>query len=274
MRSSGVLKTYCKAIVNSTVPRLDERCPPVFDTESSTKARSSSANGFNWVRGSCRRSAGLFIVLSMLGCSPLICYCEEAVAASRTVLLMPRHSSYTSLCILLSLCCLLCLALHDQIGQLMQAARLVAKLLQRLMRIAAQFFCQCLRFAQTKDRHVGRLVVSGILAGSLAERGGVRRRIKNIVDHLKRQTDSAGVGFQRCGFRRRQQLAAVGPEQNRCTQQRSRFEPVHLFQFRQRQSHTDAGQIDGLTTAHACRAGSLGQQMHHLQLTCGLLFVN
>src|SRR5450830_785246 len=131
------------------------------------------------------------------GCSPLICYCEEAVAASRTVLLMPRHSSYTSLCILLSLCCLLCLALHDQIGQLMQAARLVAKLLQRLMRIAAQFFCQCLRFTQTKDRHVGRLVVSGILAGSLAERGGVRRRIKNIVDHLKRQADSAGVGFQR-----------------------------------------------------------------------------
>src|SRR6476661_486422 len=51
-------------MVSSTVPRFDERCPPVFDTDSSTYARSSSASCCSWRRSSERSCAGSSIVFS------------------------------------------------------------------------------------------------------------------------------------------------------------------------------------------------------------------
>src|SRR5260363_247576 len=50
--------------VSSTVPKLDDKCPPVRETLSSTKARSSSASCLSARRSSERSAAGSSIVLS------------------------------------------------------------------------------------------------------------------------------------------------------------------------------------------------------------------
>lgn len=50
--SSGVSKTWCKATVKSTTPKLELKWPPVFATEYTISALSSAAN--------CSRSCFLF----------------------------------------------------------------------------------------------------------------------------------------------------------------------------------------------------------------------
>ena len=51
-------------MVNSTVPRLDERCPPVADTDSTKKLRNSPASFGSALRSSMRNSEGKLIVSS------------------------------------------------------------------------------------------------------------------------------------------------------------------------------------------------------------------
>ena len=43
--------------------------------------------------------------------------------------------------------------------------------------------------AQAQQRHVGRLVVGGVLAGGLAQRRGVALDVEDVVDHLEREAD-------------------------------------------------------------------------------------
>src|SRR6266404_2320427 len=52
-RSRGVVKTRCKAMVNSTTPRLGPRCPPVCDNTLTSSSRTSWAS----CGRSCSRSA-------------------------------------------------------------------------------------------------------------------------------------------------------------------------------------------------------------------------
>src|SRR3981081_913971 len=52
-RSRGVVKTRCKAMVNSTTPRLGPRCPPVCDNTLTSSSRTSCAS----CGRSCSRSA-------------------------------------------------------------------------------------------------------------------------------------------------------------------------------------------------------------------------
>lgn len=42
--SSGVLKTWCRATVNSTTPKLELRCPPELETVCTMSALSSAAS--------------------------------------------------------------------------------------------------------------------------------------------------------------------------------------------------------------------------------------
>jgi hypothetical protein len=50
--SSGALKTWWRATVSSTTPRLDPRCPPVLETEKIVSDRNSSASWFNCCKAS------------------------------------------------------------------------------------------------------------------------------------------------------------------------------------------------------------------------------
>src|SRR5690349_18285039 len=61
MRSRGVSNTWCSAIVSSTVPRFDERWPPVLETLCSTNSRSCPASTLRSARERRRTSAGLLI---------------------------------------------------------------------------------------------------------------------------------------------------------------------------------------------------------------------
>src|SRR6476620_4086265 len=106
-------------MVSSTVPRLDDRWPPVRDTESSRKARNSSARGFSWLRFRRRRSLGASIFLS------------------RSIL---------------------CFPLHDQVGKFAQPLCVVSEREQRPVRVLPQFLRQRTRRLQAKDGHVGRLL--------------------------------------------------------------------------------------------------------------------
>src|SRR5258706_15871105 len=79
MRSWGVRKTKCSAPVSSTVPRLDERCPPVAETDSTMNARSSVASWFSERRSRARTCAGSSMV-SRRGKADMDRYYRSAVA--------------------------------------------------------------------------------------------------------------------------------------------------------------------------------------------------
>src|SRR5574343_2034541 len=51
-------------MVSSTVPRLDDRWPPVWATDSTRNVRNSAASAGIWLRSSWRRSAGDWMVSS------------------------------------------------------------------------------------------------------------------------------------------------------------------------------------------------------------------
>src|SRR6478735_2889812 len=107
-------------MVSSTVPRLDDRWPPVRETESSRKARNSSASGFSWLRLRRRRSLGASIFLS------------------RSIL---------------------CFPLHDQVGKLAQPSCVVSEREQRPVGVLPQFLRQRTRLPEAEDGHVGGLLV-------------------------------------------------------------------------------------------------------------------
>src|SRR4051812_45860766 len=130
---------------SSTVPRLELRCPPVLETLSSRNARSSSASAFSCVRGSLRSSAG-----SWMG-------------SSRDI--------WGSI-----------VAVHDHDGECLQRrGGAQPASIERLQGLIEQFARKGARTLQAQHRNVSGFVVVGVLAGRLAERGGIGRHIEDVI---------------------------------------------------------------------------------------------
>src|SRR5512139_3840087 len=111
-------------MVSSTVPRLDDRWPPVFETESIRKARSSVASCGKCLRSRRRRSAGLLMVSS-------------------------RGSLATSV--------ISELPVADEVGQLVQARRALAEDGQGIAGIGAQLVGVGAGVVEAEQADIGRL---------------------------------------------------------------------------------------------------------------------
>src|SRR5690606_1776617 len=153
-------------MLSSTVPRLDDRWPPVFDTDSMRKARNSSASAGSSLRSSLRRSAGESM-RSSRGYGDMV----SAVFRSER-------------------------AMNDEVGELAQPCGRVAERCQRFVRLMQQAVGERARFAHAQQGDVGRLVVLGILAGGLAQCGSVGLRVEEVVDDLEQQADELAVAVQ------------------------------------------------------------------------------
>src|SRR5487761_2249683 len=172
-------------IVSSTVPRLDERWPPVWLTESIMKARSSSASCASWRRSRARNSAGLLIVFSSsyIAGSDSCLPCGSC-ACSLFTLNFAKKISYLEP------------AQHDEIGELAQARSRCAERRQRRMRLGTQFLGQGARTRQPQYADISRLRLRGVLAGRFSQGGGAGGAIEHVVHHLERQTHRLGIAFQ------------------------------------------------------------------------------
>src|SRR5438093_6376420 len=139
-------------MVGSTVPRLDDKWPPVLATLSSTKARSSCATCGSCARVRRRRSAGL----AMAGSSGAAAVLGMSVLA---------------------------VAFDDLVGQQAQARGAVqAAARQRGMRLVAQLGGVAACGLEAEHGDVGRFVGVLVLAGSLAQRLGQARHVEDVVD--------------------------------------------------------------------------------------------
>src|SRR5664279_5232063 len=164
-------------MVSSTVPRFDERWPPVCETLCTTYSRNSPASCFSSRRESLRRSAG------------------EAMEASS----LPGMSA---------------VPVDDTIGERVQALHVVeAARLERDARRMPQGVGALPRRLEAEDADVGRLVGIEILAGGLAEGRRCLRHVEDVIDDLERQADRLAVARQRLPLQRRG-LAASGAHQH------------------------------------------------------------
>src|SRR3954471_14229413 len=140
-------------MVSSTVPRFDEKWPPVCDTVWTTNSRSSVASAFSSRRDSRRTSAGVWIVSSSL------------VMVSRV-------------------------AGDDAVGELAQLLGVGdGAAVERGVGGAAERFRVGVGGVEAEDGDVGRLVVLVVLAGGLAERRRRLRDVEDVVDDLEREAD-------------------------------------------------------------------------------------
>src|SRR5699024_8007137 len=99
------------------------------------------------------------------------------------------------------------------------------------------------------------LEIGSILACGLSERGCVGRYIENIINHLKGQSDRAGVAFQalacrRPGARHNAAEQDTGFEQSTC------FHAMHLLKLFRIEVAADTGTINGLAADHAFTSDS------------------
>src|SRR6266704_2842185 len=143
-------------MVSSPVPRLEERCPPVWLTDSRTKVRSSSARRRNPGRSSLRSAAGSLMVFSSS-------YAPGSYSADPAADPLPGRSACP-----IALMSAHYPSIHQNFRSTMKSAS-----------------SERLRAPEPEHRDVGRLVVRRVLAGGLAER---RRRgllVEHVVDHLE-----------------------------------------------------------------------------------------
>src|SRR4051812_33326164 len=176
-------------MVSSTVPRLDERWPPVFDTDSSTKARSSSASCCSWRRSSERSCAGSSIFFSssyIAGSYGL----AAAPLAGRLPVRVAMNLEFSQ---------------NHEVRERRKAPGARAEAFERGLGVGPQFLGELPRAASAQERNVGGFPLPGILAGGLAERGGACLGVQKIVDHLEGEGPRLGVAGQAGppGFRQR-----------------------------------------------------------------------
>src|SRR5690606_35414949 len=143
-------------MVSSTVPRLELRWPPVRETLSSTKPRSSLASAGNCWRVSCRRSAG------------------DSMEDSRELMVWASVVSVRTAA--------------DPVGQAVQESwRWQAAAVEGAVSPPDHLVRVGLRGIQTHQGHIGGLVGGGVLAGGLAQGLGIGGDVEHVVHHLKGQ---------------------------------------------------------------------------------------
>ena len=141
--------------------------------------------------------------------------------------------------------------LNDHIGQCSQCAlRWQATGMQGGVGLLAQISGVGLRLLQPHQRHIGRLIVRSVFAGSFAQCGRVSSDVQNIVHYLKRQSERRAIRLQR-RQRRCIGLTASRAHHHAALQQSASFEAVHLAQLRLVQRQPDTGQVNRLTAGHA-----------------------
>src|SRR3979490_1707867 len=165
-------------MVSSTVPRLEDRWPPVWLTDSRMKVRSSSAGCCSPLRSRARSAAGSSMVFSSSyadgsysvewasepfpGRSALpIALIEANYPANRRACPTPRRPFPQ-----------LELAQHDEIGQFGEPSCAAAQCREGGRARVAHSLRERLGAHETERRDVGGLVVRRVLADGLAERRG------------------------------------------------------------------------------------------------------
>src|SRR6185369_4934699 len=204
-------------MVSSTVPRLEDRCPPVWLTECSTKVRSSSASCLSWRRSSLRRSAGSLMVFSNsymgLGWIEAWAWLSSLPArnsspgkspppgksAVPSALLMRREGAARPGWLRFDGSSKF--PVNDEVRELGQARSPAAKRRQGIHGPAAQLAGEFLGAADAHDAHVSRLVLRRVLAGGLAQAGGGRLVVEDVVHHLEGEADGPGVAVKALQFR-------------------------------------------------------------------------
>src|SRR2546423_7908152 len=165
-------------MVSSTVPRLEDRWPPVWLTDSRMNVRSSSASRRSARRSRARSAAGSSIVFSSS-------YAAGSYSVDPVSGLLPGRSALPMALMKANypanrenLSCAnatflqLELAQHDEIGQLGEPSGAAVQPRKRGLRLLAQFLGERPRARGSERRDVGRLVVRRGLADRLAERRG------------------------------------------------------------------------------------------------------
>src|SRR5216117_1579431 len=186
-------------MVSSTVPRLEDRWPPVWLTDSRMKVRSSSASRRSPRRSRARRAAGSSIVFSSS-------YAAGSYSLDPVSGLLPGRSAFPIALIRANypanwkslseanwVSPQLEFAQHDEIGKLGEPSGAALQVRQRGLRLFAQFLGEPSRACEPERRDVGRLVVRRVLAYGLAERRGRGLLVQNVVDHLKSEADAFRV---------------------------------------------------------------------------------
>src|SRR5574343_81360 len=168
-------------MVSSMLPRLEAKWPPVLLTELTRKSRSSRASCGSLLRSRVLRSAGLCMVSSSVVMILLLLWSERAG--------------------------------HDVVGQLFQAVGTVAKRRQRGQRVVVQVAGKLFGLAQAHQAYISRLVVGRILAGGLAQRGGIGFAVQHVVHHLEGQAHALGKVVEAVLFGVAHRLAAVSAQQ-------------------------------------------------------------
>src|SRR6266851_8401583 len=201
-------------MVSSTVPRLEDRWPPVWLTDSRMKVRSSSASRCSPRRSRARNAAGSSMVLSssyaagsysadpasepFLGRSALpMALIEANYPANRRA--CPTRTPFPQLE----------LAQHDEIGQLGEPSCTAAQFRKGGQRLLAQFAGERLGAREPERRDVGRLVVRRVLADGLAECRGRGILVEHVVDDLISEPDAFRVVIEARKLSRRERVRAA-----------------------------------------------------------------
>src|SRR5260221_1894375 len=125
-------------MVSSTVPRLEEKCPPVADTDSTMNSRNSAASACRSRRSSLRRSAGSLMVSSNGNFEVLILGVPSFKGASVQI----AGSMF---------------AFDDKFGQLPQTVGPDVERLQGIERVGQQIVRKLLGRTEAQDRKSTRL---------------------------------------------------------------------------------------------------------------------
>ena len=105
--------------------------------------------------------------------------------------------------------------MHNKIGQLSEPFGFVAKFKQRGQGVVMQVFRQFARVLKSENADIGRLVLLGILACSLAQRGRAGFHVKNVIHHLKCESDTLGIVIDRIQLRGVQPASGMRAQSDR-----------------------------------------------------------
>src|SRR5579862_9943232 len=189
-------------MVSSTVPRLEDRCPPVAETECTMNARSSPASP-----GSCRRSR------------------RRSSAGS---LMDSRRGKLAIECTILAP------AVDDEVRDLAQAFGAGTEALDGPERVAQQFLGETPRLGEPHERRVRGLAGCLVLARGLAERAGVAFLIEDVVDHLESEAHALGIAVEVRELLLGRRAAATRAHHDRRADERPGLEDVHELELGER----------------------------------------
>ena len=114
-----------------------------------------------------------------------------------------------------------------------------------------------LRFLHPDDSRIGRLLRLGVLAGRLAKSLAGLRKVKDVVDDLKRQSDVVAEVGQRLELRDRA-VRAHPTEPRGAAEQRRGLAFVNIFQLIGRNFFAFTLKVGNLAGDELPRAGRVG----------------